>query len=177
MEKNELPNQPRLVGINGGLQESPFAETGGLDFDGTEVRRTNGSIDYEASNKKLMRSMTSTPLKRIGAHIAGLIVATDRRGFVRTSVLVGRFYDYLCARVKGFDDSYYLIVRAKTPIDWARINRMPVMVFCAGLGYSLTDTPSFKVRTLKSRWKLELPPETRELVDLVKKQGQPSTTR
>ena len=177
MEKNELPNQPRLVGIAGGFKEGPFAETGGLDFDGTEVRRANGSVDYVASNKKLMRSMTNTPIKRIGAQIAALIVATDKRGFLRTSALVGRVYDFLCAHVKGLDDSYYLIVRAKTPMDWARINRMPVMVFCTGLGYSLTDTPSFKVRTLKSRWKLDLSPEIRELVDLVKKQGQPSTTR
>ena len=177
MEKNELPNRPRLVGINGDFKEDPFAETGGLDFDGTEVRHTNGSIDYEASNKKLMRSIRNTRTKRIATRMAGLIVATDKRGFVRTSSFVGRAYDFLCARVKGFDDAYYSILRAKTPMDWARINRMPVIVFCATLGYSLHDKPSLKVRTLKSRWKVELPAEIRELVDLVKKQGQPSTTR
>ena len=177
MEKNELPNQARLVGIAGGFTEDRFAETGGLDFDGTEVRHANGSINYEASNKKLMRSIRNTPIKRIAASMAGLIIATDKRGFVRTSAFVGHAYDFLCERVKGFDDAYYMILRAKTPMDWARINRMPVIVFCTRLGYSLHDKPSFKVRTLKSRWKVELPAEIRELVDLVKKQGQPSTTR
>ena len=77
----------------------------------------------------------------------------------------------------GLDEPYYLTLRAKTSLDWARINRLPAVMFATRLGYSLKDKPSFIARTIKSRHKLELSPELRELVDLVKNEGRPSATR
>lgn len=177
MEKNELPNQPRLVGIAGGFKEGAFADTAGLDLDGAMVHRPDGTFDSKASGKKLLQSMHKRPIDRFNHRICRLIHETNTRGFVRTSLFLGCIYDYLCARVQGLDDLYYQVLRAKTPLDWARINKMPVAIFVLRLGYNLTDKPAYKVRTLKSRHKLELPKELRELVDLVKNEGRPSTTR
>lgn len=177
MEKNAPPNQPRLVGIAGGFKVGPFADTDGLDLDGSLVHRPDGTFDSRASGKKLLRSMHKGPIDRLSHYISWWIHSTNTSGFVRTSMLIGKCYDILCARVRGFDEAYYQIVRAKTPLDWARIRRMPVVVFTTRLGYSLEDKPSFIARTIKRRHKLELPPEIRELVDLVRNEGRPSTTR
>ena len=154
----------------------PFRESFGLDPDGTLIYREDGSFESKGSATALIDGIRNTPAKRAAGRIAGWITSTDKRGLRKTSLLIGACYDFLCAHVKGFDEAYYLIVRAKTPMDWARINKMMVVQFTLRNGYRLTDKPSFIVRTLKRRWTLEISPEIRELIDLVKNEGRSSTT-
>lgn len=176
MENQDTPKSTRLTAIGGGCKEYPFRESFGLDPDGTLIYREDGSFESKGSATALIDGIRNTPAKRAAGRIAGWITSTHKRDLRKTSLLIGGRYDHLCAHVKGFDEAYYLNVRANTPMDLARINRMMVVQFTLRRGYSLTDKPSLIVRTLKSRWKLEMSPELRELIDLVKNDGRPYRT-
>ena len=164
MKNQHSPKQTRLTALEGGRKEDPFAESFGLDLEGAIVHRKDGSFDSKASGAKLLDSLHTGPIDVIAHRLAWWIYTTDRSGWVRTSRMIGWVYDLLCAYVPGFDEMYYRVLRAKTPLDWARINKMPAAQFTLRLGYSLTDKPSFIARTIKSRHALHVLPELRELV-------------
>ena len=164
MKEQHTPKPTRLTAIEGFHKDDSFAESYGLDLDGSIVHRKDGSFDSKASGAKLLDSLHTGPIEVIAHRLAWWIYTTDRSGWAQTSMAIGWIYDRLCAQVPGFDDMYYQVLRAKAPLDWARINKMRSAQLTVRLRYRLNDKPSFIARTIKSRHTLHVPLQLRELV-------------
>jgi hypothetical protein len=150
MEKPNTPTRPTFSTIDGAGPPAPPWH--GIKAKDVVVRNPDGTNNVEAGVKKLRALMMPKPtrMERIDRAFCQAIIWTDEHGMARTTIIIGRIYDWATVRWP-LNEFAYAWAQAKNPLDIARLKKSSHGEFLTRYGYTFDDPPSFRTRTFKAR--------------------------
>jgi hypothetical protein len=123
-----------------------------FDRKAATVYNEDGTRNAEKSRAKFKAMFQPKPvgLERVNHMFCVALIWKDKVGLKRVADLIGRVYDWAVVRWR-LDDYSYDFANAKTDLEMTRVRKSRRADFLIRYGYTLEESPSFRVRTLGER--------------------------